>query len=156
MPHFMAQNDFATNGNDGTALLQHGGTGSEYLRFRLMHLGQKHFRQVFGRARGLLTIHGLTAFQTPVNDDFERTHLGEMKALRTVWQVYSRAGTAVVQNRIVGLQIVRKFSGPRTAPDGLCSMETDTCQQNISSALTTIIDMGWGVGLSLTYWMDKP
>jgi len=176
MPHFMAQNDFATNGNDGTAMLQNTrwNLSSEWrLGYNDMHgyEVETHLGRYLGRMQWFMPFIGFDwRYRRLGIDEHEKNLFGQRNEKDTRRQfslgfIYTlpmlvNFEAEVYHDGIVRLQMMREDIPISKRLRGGFMVNTDfeymgelsyIINKNIGIRTHYDSDMGWGVGLSLTY-----
>jgi len=176
MPHFMAQNDFATNGNDGTAMLQNTrwNLSSEWrLGYNDMHgyEVETHLGRYLGRMQWFMPFIGFDwRYRRLGIDEHEKNLFGQRNEKDTRRQfslgfIYTlpmlvNFQAEVYHDGIVRLQMMREDIPISKRLRGGFMVNTDfeymgelsyIINKNIGIRTHYDSDMGWGVGLSLTY-----
>jgi len=176
MPHFMAENDFATNGNDGQAMLQNArwSLGTEWrLGYNSMHgyEVETHFGRYIGKMQWLMPFigfdwryrkmgidqHQKNLFgQTNEKDTRRAFSLGVMYTLPMLVNFQAE----VYHDGIVRLALMREDIPISKRLRGGFMFNTDKeymgelkyiINKNVGIRAHYDSDMGWGAGISLVY-----
>lgn len=176
MPHFMAQNDFATNGNDGEAMFQNTrwSVGTEWrLGYNSMHgyEVETHVGRYIGKMQWLMPFigfdwryrkmgmdeHETNIFgQTNKKDSRRAVSLGVMYTLPMLINFQAEA----YHNGIVRLSLMREDIPVSKRLRAGFMVNTDreymtdlryVINKNVGIRTHYDSDMGWGAGLSLNY-----
>ena len=176
MPHFMAENDFATNGNDGQAMLQNArwSLGTEWrLGYNSMHgyEVETHFGRYIGKMQWLMPFIGFdwryrkmgidqqekNLFgQTNEKDSRKAFSLGVMYTLPMLVNFQAE----VYHDGIVRLTLMREDIPISKRLRGGFMVNTDKeymgelkyiINKNIGIRAHYDSDMGWGAGISIVY-----
>ncbi|MFD2903518.1 multicopper oxidase family protein [Sphingobacterium anhuiense] len=176
MAHFMAQNDFATNGNDGSAMIQNArwSLGTEWrLGYNDMHgyEVETHLGRYIGKMQWLMPFVGFDwRYRRMGEDEHEKNIFGQVNK-KDVRRAVS-AGfmytlpmlvnfqAEVYHDGIVRLQLMREDIPISPRLRGGFMVNTDleymgdltyVINKNMGIRTHYDSDMGWGFGLSLNY-----
>lgn len=176
MPHFMAQNDFATNGNDGQAMLQNArwSLGTEWrLGYNSMHgyEVETHFGRYIGKMQWLMPFIGFDYRYRKMGIDEHETNIFGQKNEKDTRRAISLGfmytlpmlvnfQAEVYHDGIVRLQLMREDIPISKRLRGGFMVNTDReymaelsyiINKNINIRTHYDSDMGFGAGITLNY-----
>jgi copper resistance protein len=176
MPHFMAQNDFATNGNDGEAMLMNARyqLGTEWrLGYNSMHgyEVETHLGRYIGKMQWFMPFVGFDYRYRKMGEDehekniFGQTNKKDTRRAFSLGFMYTlpmlvNFQAEVYHDGIVRLQLMREDIPISKRLRGGFMVNTDLeymgelryiINKNIGIRTHYDSDMGFGVGLALTY-----
>ncbi|WP_144281007.1 multicopper oxidase domain-containing protein [Chryseobacterium echinoideorum] len=176
MPHFMAENDFATNGNDGQAMLQNArwSLGTDWrLGYNSMHgyEVETHFGRYIGKMQWLMPFIGFDWRYRKMGIDeqeknlFGQTNEKDTRRAFSLGIMYTlpmlvNFQAEVYHDGIVRLTLMREDIPISKRLRGGFMVNTDKeymgelkyiINKNIGIRAHYDSDMGWGAGISLVY-----
>jgi CopA family copper-resistance protein len=179
--HFMAENDFATNGNDGMAMLQNTrwSIGTEWRWGYTPHHGQEtetHIGRYIGKMQWLMPFIGFDWRYRKMEKNamgmaegeknlFGQTNTKDNRRQFSLGVAYTLPMLVILQTEIyhdgnVRVQLMREDIPVAKRIRGMFMVNTDKeymggvdyiLGKNIRTRLHYDSDMGWGIGLTLNY-----
>lgn len=176
MPHFMGENDFATNGNDGQAMLQNArwSLGTEWrLGYNSMHgyEVETHFGRYIGKMQWLMPFIGFDWRYREMGIDQQEKNLFGQSNEKDTRRAFSLGvmytlpmlvnfQAEVYHDGIVRLALIREDIPISKRLRGGFMVNTDKeymgelkyiINKNVGIRAHYDSDMGWGAGISLVY-----